>query len=310
MSMDEYLKIYSLRNHTDYCLSYVFTYRDFKGVLGKAYATEIDGSPSSACVIYWFYNRGDLTTDYTKKSLNVGVITFLNKDAEVPSDVSKLVFTRELGRSFGAEVSEKPCKKGDEGIDLLSPMATIDYRQNQFFSPCSIKNITFVLYNLQLNRKYNCLLPPSEAFCGNNIVEPGEECDCGLNDTECKEQCCYPREIIAEDLDKNVTAKGCTRRANTQCSPSEGPCCDVHTCQLYPEAQKESCRRPTECSYESFCSGRSAKCPEPRLVANVTNCACDEFLNCQPLKPNSSSSLIPRLLWICILFYCHLSITL
>lgn len=32
-------------------------------------------------------------------------------------------------------------------------------------------------------------------FCGNKIVEDGEECDCGYDQKECTEQCCYPREV-------------------------------------------------------------------------------------------------------------------
>ena len=30
------------------------------------------------------------------------------------------------------------------------------------------------------------------SLCGNNIVEPGEECDCGLDESVCNDPCCYP----------------------------------------------------------------------------------------------------------------------
>lgn len=55
------------------------------------------------------------------------------------------------------------------------------------------------------------------AFCGNKIVEAGEECDCGYEDEECTDRCCYPRVVSELEGIKNVTAKGCQRRTNTEC---------------------------------------------------------------------------------------------
>ena len=55
------------------------------------------------------------------------------------------------------------------------------------------------------------------AFVGNKIVEDGEECDCGYDDMECTDRCCYPRLLSNSDKRKNTSAKGCTRRLNTQC---------------------------------------------------------------------------------------------
>ena len=54
-------------------------------------------------------------------------------------------------------------------------------------------------------------------FCGNKIVEEGEECDCGYDELECKEKCCYPR-ILTEAMKKeNSSAVQCARRARTEC---------------------------------------------------------------------------------------------
>lgn len=55
------------------------------------------------------------------------------------------------------------------------------------------------------------------AFCGNKIVEAGEECDCGYDDDECVDKCCYPRQVSELDKIKNNTAKGCSRKYETQC---------------------------------------------------------------------------------------------
>lgn len=80
--------------------------------------------------------------------------------------------------------------------------------------PCSK---TIYEDNILICPSRNCLTTSAGAFCGNKIVEVGEECDCGYDELECKDHCCYPRQVSAYDKEKNVTAKGCTRKANTQC---------------------------------------------------------------------------------------------
>ncbi len=59
------------------------------------------------------------------------------------------------------------------------------------------------------------------AFCGNKIVEDGEECDCGYDDDECEEKCCYPRVVSEKDRELNPAAQGCKRRPRKKWSLSE-----------------------------------------------------------------------------------------
>lgn len=92
-----------------------------------------------------------------------------------------------------------------------------DRPNNSKFSKCSIGNISNVLDAIVDNKKRNCFNASAGAFCGNKIVEAGEECDCGYDDNECVDKCCYPRQLTVLERINNQTAKGCNRKYGTQC---------------------------------------------------------------------------------------------
>lgn len=54
------------------------------------------------------------------------------------------------------------------------------------------------------------------AFCGNKIVEEGEECDCGYDDKECTELCCYPKEV-GRYISLGEPARPCHLRGQYKC---------------------------------------------------------------------------------------------
>lgn len=275
IDVSNFLNLHSLGNHTDFCLAYVFTYRDFTGgTLGLAWVASASGASGGICEKYKTYTEtiGGMYQS-TKRSLNTGIITFVNYNSRVPPKVSQLTLAHEIGHNFGSPHDyPTECRPGgQQGNYIMFASATSgDRPNNSRFSSCSVGNISAVLDAVRDGRKRNCLTASAGAFCGNKIVEAGEECDCGYDKEECEDPCCYPRQVSPEDRELNATAKGCTRRRNTQCSPSQGPCCQ--NCYFIPSVRNHTCREASECGHASYCSGRSAECPEPTPMANLTKC--------------------------------------
>ncbi|CAL4126207.1 unnamed protein product, partial [Meganyctiphanes norvegica] len=274
VDVSNFLNLHSKKKHDDFCLAYVFTFRDFTGgTLGLAWVASPSGASGGICEKYKTYteNLGGYRHS-EKRSLNTGIITFLNYNSRVPPKVSQLTLAHEIGHNFGSphDYPER-CKPGGlEGNFIMFSSATSGDRQNNDkFSPCSVRNISLVLDAIAENKRKNCFSANNGAFCGNKIVEEGEECDCGYNDDECDEKCCYPRKIGQLDQMQNNTAKPCHRRAATQCSPSQGPCCDRANCQHVAERK---CHSETECEQEVKCNGRNAYCPKPRAKSDHKIC--------------------------------------
>lgn len=166
------------------------------------------------------------------------------------------------------------CRPGGlNGNFIMFASATSgDRPNNSKFSVCSVRNISSVLDAIEENKKRNCFSASAGAFCGNKIVEAGEECDCGYDKFECADNCCYPRIVDKEDLRLNSSAKGCNRKANTQCSPSQGPCCSGETCKFVPAKKNTICKPESDCSLSSTCNGFSPECPQPQPMPNKTKC--------------------------------------
>ncbi|XP_061190588.1 disintegrin and metalloproteinase domain-containing protein 10-like, partial [Saccostrea echinata] len=156
---------------------------------------------------------------------------------------------------------------GDPGNFIMYPSATKGNRpNNDHFSKCSKENITLVLDAVVNGRngKYNCFKSSDSAFCGNGIVEEGEQCDCGYKD-DCTDNCCHPRS--SDPNDKQMCKY---KDPSIKCSPTEGPCC-TDKCDYKP-ANMMVCRAATDCSEEQKCNGSSAKCPIPKNKEDMTYC--------------------------------------
>ncbi|XP_048748711.2 disintegrin and metalloproteinase domain-containing protein 10-like [Ostrea edulis] len=275
IDVSNFLNLNSMQDHDEFCLAFVFTYRDFSGgTLGLAWV----GSPSAAaggvCERYKAVREQGRTV---QKSLNTGIVTLINYARRVPPRVSQLTFAHEVGHNFGSphDTGSICAPGGDQGNFIMYASATKGNRpNNEHFSKCSRDNITRVL-DAVVNSRYgktNCFKASGAAFCGNGIVEEGEECDCGYED-DCSDTCCNARSNILNAADDTLkcTLKSKSGGGKVACSPSQGPCCS-ESCE-FRSSTNVTCRVSTECSSEVYCSGTSAVCPNATNEPDMKYCS-------------------------------------
>ncbi|XP_037090955.1 disintegrin and metalloproteinase domain-containing protein 10-like [Pollicipes pollicipes] len=263
--VEKYLELFSEENYDSFCLAYMFTYRDFEGgTLGLAWTGDLNQA-GGVCEKNGHY-RG------SKKSLNSGIISILNYGKRVPPAVSHVTFAHEVGHNFGSQHDpdkNKECTPGGEnGNYIMFARATSgDKRNNDRFSPCSLRSIEPVL-RVKARSKKGCFVEPQAAICGNGVVEDGEECDCGWEE-DCIEACCNPMRAAPPP-----GQPPCRLRPGAQCSPSQGPCCNS-TCEL---GYGQQCRNDNGCRATSRCNGRSPHCPPS--IRKPDRTVCNEYNVC------------------------------
>uniref|UniRef100_A0A8R1TWT5 ADAM10 endopeptidase n=2 Tax=Onchocerca TaxID=6281 RepID=A0A8R1TWT5_ONCVO len=287
VDVSNYLNLNSRKNHSDFCLAYAFTFRDFVGgTLGLAWvASPNHNTAGGICQQYTKYSEA---SNFVYRSLNTGIITLVNYGNRVPNRVSQLTLAHEIGHNFGSPHDyPMECQPGlpDGNYIMFASATSGDKKNNAQFSNCSIANITLVLTEVLQQRpidsefdfrlggfgnnigagKRNCFREAKSSFCGNQVKEPGEDCDCGYNAEDCqtmKDNCCNPRQ--------SGPASRCKRIHSAQCSPSEGPCCDASSCQPY--ASRKTCRAESECLKQQQCNSTSPECPPSDPKENGLPC--------------------------------------
>ncbi|KAL1772760.1 disintegrin and metalloproteinase domain-containing protein 24, partial [Sigmodon hispidus] len=151
--------------------------------------------------------------------------------------------------------------------------ATMEYSRE--FSNCSYA----VLW--ENTAKSNCLhnIPnPSDTiplkFCGNNVVDEGEECDCG-SPRECDySRCCLPN---------------CTLKSEAYCA--NGLCCSIQ-CHILPSGTL--CRiEQNECDLPEWCDGTSQECPEDVVKQDGSSCTGGGY--CYEKRCNSHDEQCQRI---------------
>ncbi|XP_049273089.1 ADAM 17-like protease [Rhipicephalus sanguineus] len=229
-------------NHRWFCLAHLFTDQKFEGgILGLAYV----GSPRRNSV------GGICSPGYVKNGytlyLNSGLSTSRNHYGQrVITREADLVTAHEFGHNWGSEHDPDlpECSPDSQrgGSYLMYTYSVSGYDpNNKKFSPCSVRSIRAVL----LAKASKCFSKPEESFCGNSLVEEGEQCDAGLIGSEDSDPCCDEE---------------CRLKPNAKCSDRNSPCC--RNCD-YSQNNGALCReaQPNACKNEAYCTGKSAECP-------------------------------------------------
>ncbi|XP_014668138.1 PREDICTED: ADAM 17-like protease [Priapulus caudatus] len=251
------LTAFSRGNYRSYCLAHLFTHQKFAGgVLGLAYV----GSPRQHTV------GGICTPEYYSDGvlwLNTGLSSSLNyANRKVVKKEANIVTAHELGHNWGSEhdPDTDECANPDGGSYIMYTYSVSGYyNNNDNFSPCSKRSVGMVLQA----KASKCFTEPTTAFCGNFLVEEGEECDAGLIESGEEDPCCT----------HNCELK-------SECSDKNSPCCDG--CSFANKGFE--CRKASQldalCEKDAECTGTSAECPKGSPVENVKNVSCLDSGTC------------------------------
>ena len=201
-----YLKSFDDATDThQFCLGYILTYLDFhNGTAGLA-------SIGTMC----------------RAKQNTGFVTMLNFAQERGIEESVITFAHEVGHNFNAihdnDFTDDPdCfNQGYIMDEVLNETMTENHKK---FSKCSIEAMHKALTNTgtscfkDIDYDMESIVENIEiALCGNNIVEPGEECDCGHTIEVCDDPCCYPAKIPDWLRSANHSARPCSFNTRSQC---------------------------------------------------------------------------------------------
>ncbi|CAL8343862.1 unnamed protein product [Lota lota] len=177
-----------------------------------------------------------------------GINAFTNNN--LPSFAS--IVAHELGHNLGMNHDDgRNCVCGAEAC-IMNSGAT----GSRNFSSCSSDDFEKMI----LATGGTCLLNfprPDEAysapFCGNKLVDIGEDCDCG-SEKECEEDPC-------------CEYKTCKLKPGAQCA--YGVCC--RKCQYLPGGTV--CRSSTDqCDLPEYCNGTTALCQSDVFIQNGQPC--------------------------------------
>lgn len=199
-----------------------------------------------------------------KQFTNTAIATVKRRSGLMITREVDLVVAHEIGHSLGSyhdedeatndpDGSEDCLPKNSQGRYVMHGSPNSGYEKNNYnFSPCSIRSIQRTLYELASK----CFVEEKIAFCGNGILEKGEECDVGSEINAASDRCCTSE---------------CTLRQVSHCSPYNFECC-TDDCQVASVDQICQARNSDLCRNASFCNGVSKTCPEPTILKDGSEC--------------------------------------
>ncbi|VDO61460.1 unnamed protein product, partial [Haemonchus placei] len=246
-----------------FCLVHLLTAQSFadSAHIGLAYVADTRGGPGGICSESTLVldRQISFNTVFTSAIGNTGLHDYplVTKEAEI-------VVAHEYAHSWGAQhdglerdaAGREECLPdySEGGNYIMHMYAQNGYDPNNIrFSPCSRKSIRRMLER----RWHRCFEPEKASFCGNGVVEEGEDCDEG------------------NFLTKNGSSKCCTTECrlapSAQCSPHNQPCCNA-TCSYHPADHICLPGDPLQCKASSYCTGHSGECPSAPAIANGSPC--------------------------------------
>jgi len=182
------------KDFTDCCVAVTYTMKRFPGPM---YAKSAAGSDKRLNV----HNGVCGGQSQAGLSNNVILISANSKRgnySRMTEEQLTFLTAQQLGRAFGAGPDgsgDDTCdvfldSKGQERHYMMWPDALRNLTVNEKVpSRCSKVSISKVLSQC----KSACFDIDKHPFCGNGIVEEGEECDCGSEADCSKQKCCYSR---------------------------------------------------------------------------------------------------------------------
>ncbi|XP_069924676.1 disintegrin and metalloproteinase domain-containing protein 32-like isoform X3 [Oryctolagus cuniculus] len=174
---------------------------------------------------------------------------------EMTLEAFSVVVSQMLALSLGISYDDPKKCHCSEAICIMNPRATTSSGAKTF-SSCSLSDFESFISNQDASCLQNKpqMQRQKRAVCGNRIVETGEDCDCGTQEQCGPQKCCDHRT--------------CRLKEGLDCF--EGPCCSE--CRF--KGHDIVCRNPKhhECDFFDYCTGRSAQCPEDRIIMNGHPC--------------------------------------
>lgn len=194
-----FLNEFSKYDSSAFCLAVLFTHRDFpQGIQGLAW-------------------RNTVCDD----RYNTAFITFLNHNVEASEADSVMTLAHEIGHNFGAYHDEDThCNTKPNNYIMAMSGSSSEHPE---FSTCSLQDMQERMTTILRKDGKGCFVERHQdpdhipSFCGNHIVEEGEECDCGLDYHLCRDPCCYPGMITHQDRVDNRTARPCHTHTKLSC---------------------------------------------------------------------------------------------
>lgn len=246
-----------------FCLVHLLTAQSFadSAHIGLAYVADSRGGPGGICSDSSFVLDRQISynTVFTSAIGNTGLHDYplVTKEAEI-------VVAHEYAHSWGAqhdglerdEDGREECLPdySEGGNYIMHMYAQNGYDPNNIrFSPCSRKSVRRMLER----RWHRCFEPEKASFCGNGVVEDGEECDEG--------------NFLSSSGSTTCCTTECKLAPLAQCSPHNQPCCNT-TCSYHPADHVCLPGDPLQCKASSYCSGHSGECPPAAAIPNGSPC--------------------------------------